>query len=125
MISNSFFAFALYFVSYLTCINKIFHSLFNYLCTFCNFFNYLQVTCTKLLGFFGREYLSHILNVLCQLTLIVSSNRNDVVHRQVAHNTCLYLYTFCISIPFNFVTGIKFLLRHHIKRLEHLYRFFA
>ena len=45
---------------------------------------------------------------------------DDVVHRQIAHDTGFNLYGFYIGLPFHFITGFELLAVHDLGGFKHL-----
>ena len=87
-----------------------------------NLLDDIDVAGSQLLAFLVTEDVNHVLHILGQLTLIVSSHRDDVVHAQVAHYTSLNLNLLGVGLPFHLVTGFQLVLLHDTHILEHLDR---
>src|SRR5574344_21804 len=120
MISDGLLVLIFYLVGYLAGIYQFVYALLDSFCATCYLFYQFDVAGIELVSFGCLEDTVHILYVLHQLALIVGSYRDDMVHAQVAHHTCLYLDNLGIGLPLHFVAGFQFLLGHHVEALKHL-----
>ena len=57
--------------------------------------------------------------IIYQFTLIFRSYWNDVIHGQIAQDTCLYLDFLGIGFPLDLITRFQFFLFHHTGCFEH------
>ena len=122
MISNSLVVLALNLVGYLAGIYQLLNTGLDDLSALGNLLDDIDVAGCQLLAFLVTEDVNHVLHILCQLTLIVSSHWDDVVHAQVAHYTSLNLNLLGVGLPFHLVTGFQLVLLHDAHVLKHLDR---
>ena len=102
-----------------TRLGEFLDELFDALGALCNLRDELHVTRREPVGLLGREHILHALYVLDELRLVVGGDRDDMVHRQVAHHTGLYLDGFHVSLPLHLVAGFELLAVHDLRGLEH------
>ena len=107
-------------VGYLAGINQLLNTGLDNLSALGNLLDNLDVTGSQLLALLVAEDINHVLHILCQLALIVSSHRDDVVHAQVTHYTSLNLNLLGVGLPFHLVTSFQLVLLHDAHILEHL-----
>ena len=60
--------------------------------------------------FWNITYMFSVMFFAKPRTLIVRSDRDDMVHGEVAHDTCLDLNLLCVCLPFHLVAGFEFVL---------------
>ena len=105
MIGDGSFSLIFYLIGYFTCIYEFFYTCFNDVGALCNLANNLYVAFTELFSFNITKDIDHILYVFGKLALVMCCNRNDMVHRKVAHNARLYLDFLCVSLPFYLISS--------------------
>ena len=108
-----------YLVGHLAGFNQVFHPLLDDLYALGNLFDDFHVAATQTVDFLGGEDIAHVVHVLGQLALVMGGHGDDVVHGEVAHHSCLYLYALGVSVPFHLVAGFQFLAGHHVELLKH------
>ena len=122
MISYRLIVLILNLVGHLAGINQLLNTGLDDLSALSNLLDDIDVAGSQLLAFFVTEDINHVLHILSQLALIVSSHWDDVVHAQVAHYTSLNLNLLGVGLPFHLVTSFQLVLLHDTHILEHLDR---
>ena len=89
-------------VSHLTSLNQFLYARLDKLCALCYLLNDLLVTRSELVSLILGEDVVHALYVLGELALIVSADRDDMVHRAVAEYACLILNLHGVSLPLRY-----------------------
>ena len=120
MISNCLIVLILNLVGNLAGINQLLNTGLDDLSALGNLLDDIDVAGCQLLAFLVAEDVNHVLHILSQLALIVSSHWDDVVHAQVTHYTSLNLNLLGVGLPFHLVTGFQLVLLHDAHILEHL-----
>ncbi|CDC25081.1 unknown [Prevotella sp. CAG:386] len=120
MISHCLLALALYSVGHFTGIHQSLYSSLYGLRALGYLADNLHIAGGELLAFLSAEDINHALYILCQTALVVGCHRNDVVHREVAHHTGLYLNLLGVDFPFHLVARLQLTLVHHIGLGEHV-----
>ena len=119
MISYCLLTLRLYAVGNLTCVDEFFYQFFYSLCTLSYLFNNLDIASAVGIDLFLGEDVLHTTDILCQTSLIVGGNRDDMVHGEVAEHTCLYLYLLGIGLPLHLIACLQLFAVHHAKALKH------
>ena len=99
-------------VGYLASLDEGVNTLLDCLGALSNLTDEVDVAVGEFQCLFLTEDVDHALYVLCQLALIVGGNRNDMVHREVAEDTCLNLNLLSVGFPFHLVTSFKLMTVH-------------
>ena len=102
-----------------TGIRQFLNQLFDALCALGNLLNQFHVTGREPFCALYREHILHALYVLDELRLVVGRDRDDMVHREVTHDTGLNLNRLHVSLPFHLVSRLQFLAVHDLRGLEH------
>ena len=108
-------------VGHLSGIGQFLSKLFNLLCALGNLLDKFHVTGRETCSLFGCKDVLHALYVLDEFALIVCGNRDDVVHSQIAQDSCLNLHGLDEHFPFHLITCLQFLAVHHLGALKHLH----
>ena len=125
MISDSLLSLALNFIGFLSCFNHEIYMLFDKAHVVAHRFNHCHILTCNLIGFFFREKILDFVNIIKKNRLIASCDGENMVHSQIAENTCLNLDFLCVDFPLHLVASLQFHLGEHTGFIEHVYRFFC